>query len=390
MILQKYITRELLTAFFLTISVFLSVVILIIPFSQFQKHTALDSEFLLKILPFFVVMALGYVIPLALLISTIFVFGRLTEDNELIALKSSGIHPGRIILPVVLLGVFFAVIVVFINTRLAPYCSGQTRNLSISAFKSMVFSPIPSAREIRLPNYHIGCTNSAAGNIFENVRILKFDLKTDALLEELYADTAEFQIDEENAILSLNLKKVSDTIWTPTGGQTGSLRATPQIMQSDTMSYQLDVSSLFLPRRKNLGAMSQRELDEMVRLNQTERFRLAEILTEKYRRLAMGLTPLIFILIGTPFGILIRHGNRVAAVAISAIIVFGGYYPVTMFGNFLGSKELLPPLVSVWLANMIMAVAGIGLIYFIIRYDDISIRNLLHQRGAVFGKGGAG
>lgn len=386
MILQKYITRELLTAFFLTISVFLSVVILIIPFSQFQKHTALDSEFLLKILPFFVVMALGYVIPLALLIATIFVFGRLTEDNELVALKSSGVHPGRIILPVVLLGVFFAVIVVFINTRLAPYCSGQTRNLSISAFKSMVFSPIPSAREIRLPNYHIGCAKSV-NNIFENVRILKFDLKTDALLEELYADTAEFQIDEENAILSLNLKKVSDTIWT---GQTGSLRATPQIMQSDTMSYQLDVSSLFLPRRKNLGAMSQRDLDEMVRLNQTERFRLAEILTEKYRRLAMGLTPFIFILIGTPFGILIRHGNRVAAVAISAIIVFGGYYPLTMLGNFLGSKELLPPFVSVWLANMIMAVAGIGLIYFIIRYDDLSIRNLLHRRGAAFGKVGAG
>ena len=42
----------------------------------------------------FVPISLVYIIPLAVLLANLFVFGRLSEDNELLAMKSSGISLG--------------------------------------------------------------------------------------------------------------------------------------------------------------------------------------------------------------------------------------------------------------------------------------------------------
>ncbi|MFH1227097.1 MAG: LptF/LptG family permease [Planctomycetota bacterium] len=359
MLIFKYILREILITFLLTTVVLLSIVILIIPFFQFSRISGvLDEEFFLKVMPYFIPLSLSYIIPMAILVGSVFVFGRLSHDNELIAMKSNGINLVRIIIAPVIIGIALSLIVGYINTRLAPYCISQTRNLSISTFKNRIFSPITTIREIKLPNYRINYNDYQNGT-FYGIRMIKYEINSNNLSQELMAREGKFALDEENAVFSLNLSKVIDTHWQ---NESPGRTASPEVIQSDTMEYQVDISGLFLPRKKNLAAMSERELNNMIAFKNTERFRLREILTEKYRRFALGITPLIFILIGVPAGMLSRQSNRLAGIGVAALIIFVGYYPLMILGNLMGAKGVMPPYIAVWVANGILAAVGLFLI----------------------------
>ncbi|MFA5795025.1 MAG: LptF/LptG family permease [Candidatus Brocadiia bacterium] len=359
MLIFKYISREILITFLLTTVVLLSIVVLIIPFFQFSRISGvLDEEFFLKVMPYFIPLSLGYIIPIAVLAGSVFVFGRLSHDNELIAMKSNGINLIRIIIAPVIIGVVLSLIVGYINTRMAPYCISQTRNLSISTFKNRIFSPMTTVREIKLPNYRINY-NDYQNGIFYGIRMIKYDINGNNLLQDLMAREGRFSLDEENAVFSLNLSRVIDTHWKK---ESVGSAASPEVIQSDTMEYQVDISGLFLPRKKNLAAMSERELNKMIISKNTERFREREILTEKYRRFALGITPLIFILIGVPAGMLSRQSNRLAGIGIAALIIFVGYYPLMILGNLLGAKGGMPPYMAVWVANAVLAVVGLVLL----------------------------
>ncbi|MEK7309357.1 MAG: LptF/LptG family permease [Planctomycetota bacterium] len=378
MIIQRYVIRAWLINLLIVTTTLLAVILLIVPFFQFQKYTALDAEFVFKVLPYFVPISLVYIIPLAVLLASLFVFGRLSEDNELLAMKSSGISLGRITRPILYLTVLLSIGVILINTHLIPYCHAQTRQLTISVFEKRLFSDSRGADEIKLPDGKITYVNYNNG-IFEHVRLLKFGQKREDLVEELSARQGKFEIDKDNARLSLDLNKVYITRWETSpnarsvgreSAAPGKERTTPHLVKSDRLIYKMDVSTLFAPSRRNLASLTNRELNEMLIQYKDNPTKTRQVLFSKYQRYAGGLTPLIFALIGIPIGVLIRKGSKVAGIGISMLIVFVGYYPLTMFSNLLGVKKtVIPVMASVWLGNIIIGLAALALVYYIIKND---------------------
>jgi len=69
----------------------------------------------IKLLPFICLIALQFSLPATLLFSVCCVFGRISADNEIVALKSAGISPLKIIRPMVLLGLLLSIPAVWIN-----------------------------------------------------------------------------------------------------------------------------------------------------------------------------------------------------------------------------------------------------------------------------------
>jgi len=368
MIIQRYVIREWLINLLIVTTVLLAVILLIVPFFQFQKYTAIDEEFIFKILPYFVPISLVYIIPLSVLLASLFVFGRLSEDNELLALKSSGVSLGRITRPVLYLTVILSIGVILINTQLIPYCHSQTRQLTISVFEKRLFEGSRGADEIKLPDGKITYANYN-NNVFESVRLLKFGQKKEDLAEELSAQKGKFKIDEDNAQLSLDMDKVYITRWEKSASGSKE-RTTPHLVKSDRMIYKMDISTLFAPSRRNLASLTNSELDEMLLQYKDNPTKTRQVLFSKYQRYAGGLTPLIFALIGIPIGVLIRKGSKVAGIGISMLIVFVGYYPLTMFSNLLGVKKaVIPVLASVWLGNIVIGLVALALVYYIIKND---------------------
>jgi len=377
MLIQKYVIRQWLTSLLLITIVLLAVVILVVPFFQFQKYTVLDEQFILKVLPYFIPISLVYILPLATLLSCIFVFGRLSEDNELLAIKSSGIPLLRVIRPILMLSFILALGIVLINNHLIPYCQSQTRQLTISAFKSRIFTGSQGADEIKLPLGKLYYGSSKDG-VFESVRLLQYDGTREELTKEISAQRGTFRVDEENAVFSLDLTNVYLTEWRPDkptpGNSIGpdsaeSKAGFPRLLKAGGQVYQIDVSKLFEPSKKNIANMTNEELDDLLAQNQGNANKTRQILMNKYQRFASGLTPLIFAFIGIPIGIIIKKGSRIAGIGAGMLILFVGYYPLMMLGNLTASKAILPVALSVWLANIILGLLAFALIYYIIKND---------------------
>ena len=89
MILQRYVLRELVLVFLLVFLVLLSVVIIAVTLGQVHRYMEVGLGFIIYILPYFIPRVIIYTIPMAILITSIFTFGRLSGDNEILMFDRS-------------------------------------------------------------------------------------------------------------------------------------------------------------------------------------------------------------------------------------------------------------------------------------------------------------
>lgn len=221
-------------------------------------------------------------------------------------------------------------------------------------------SPSLINRTIKLPGGYQIYYNDLIGNIMKDVSVIQLD-KNGNLYQHIKSKEGKLDFSEETSQLTLTLQKVTEVTWEEKGKEPMALP------NSELLKSVVDLSGVLIPKRKNLSTMNQKELTRLVIKNDTSRFRLSEILVEKYRRYAISFAPLLFLLIGIPIGIIIRKGSKVAGLGISALIIFLGYYPLSILGTYLGNMNKMPPSLAIWLPNGIILLIAIILTYIIFK-----------------------
>ena len=96
--IHRYIFRDLLKTFILAtvvLSLVLGLGVMLRPLRQFNVHPAHVPELLLCTLP----ITLTMVLPISALLAATLIYGRLAEDNEIAACRSSGINLLTLIYP---------------------------------------------------------------------------------------------------------------------------------------------------------------------------------------------------------------------------------------------------------------------------------------------------
>ena len=130
-ILRHYVLREHAGPFFFALATLTSLFLL----NQVARHFgdlvgkglggAVIGEFFALSIPFIIAMTM----PMAVLIATLYAFSRLAAENEITALRASGVGMPRILLPVILAGAFFALLMVAFNDQVLPRTNHRLRKL---------------------------------------------------------------------------------------------------------------------------------------------------------------------------------------------------------------------------------------------------------------------
>ena len=121
-IISKYVLKEHLGPLVFALSALTSLLLLNYVAKQFDKLVGkglgwgVIGEFFLLSIPFTVAMTL----PMAVLVSTLYAFSRLAAENEVTALKASGVSLARVMIPVLLGATFLAGLMVWFNDRVLP------------------------------------------------------------------------------------------------------------------------------------------------------------------------------------------------------------------------------------------------------------------------------
>ncbi|MCL2208599.1 MAG: LptF/LptG family permease [Treponema sp.] len=141
--------------------------------------------------------------PFACLVGTLMTVGRLTSDNEILVMLSSGLSYKTVFFPAITLGIIISLISFFVNDVLLPAGTLQFNKLWR---KILVSTPALEleANSVKRFKDTIIVTGGVTGNAIENVLIL--DRTIDGERRIIMAGTAEL-IDAGNEGLSLELEE---------------------------------------------------------------------------------------------------------------------------------------------------------------------------------------
>ncbi|MBN1165155.1 MAG: LptF/LptG family permease [Candidatus Krumholzibacteriota bacterium] len=200
-ILDRYILRNHIPPYFFGLSVITFVFIMDFIFRYLDLFIGKGVE-LLVVLEFFV-LSLGHmfalIIPMSVMPATLMAFGQLASDNEITAMKASGISLYRMILPVLIAAALLAVGLIYYNNVILPESNHKLMNLMIDIgkmkptlkFKENIFSS-------ELPGYTILIQekNDKTGEI-KKVQI--FEKKKTGVPTTIIAEKGKmFFIEEDN------------------------------------------------------------------------------------------------------------------------------------------------------------------------------------------------
>jgi len=138
--LQLYVLRDTVRALvpaFMTL-----VVIMAVAFCLQLLNDGLDVVRLRMLLPPLVSYCVPMVLPSAFLTAVIMTFGRLSADNEMLAIRAAGISPLRVIYPVLAVAALLSAVVAYCQFETVPRARGRLKALKYRALQQILMDQV--------------------------------------------------------------------------------------------------------------------------------------------------------------------------------------------------------------------------------------------------------
>ncbi len=209
-LLTRYILKQLLVPFLFSL-----LIIVFVLFTQFLLR-AID-RFLGKGLEIGVILEylflnLGWItalaVPMAVLIAALMSFGQFSEDNEITAMRSSGISFLTIVRPAMLFGVTVALILTYFNNFIMPEMNFRARMLSGDIYRKRPDMHIEPGHFVdNLPDYSM-IIRDKEGDTMKDVRI--FSKGRAESQTSIYSETGHLSTIDDAIILELHQGEIHE------------------------------------------------------------------------------------------------------------------------------------------------------------------------------------
>ena len=135
--IDRYIFKEHLVPFVLSLLVLLFILLANFMLKSIDKFLGkgLEISILVEYLFYNMAWILALAVPMAVLISTLTAFGRLSSDNEITAMRATGISTIKLLRAPLLFGVIVAAVMTYFNNQILPDMNHNARSLSVNISK---------------------------------------------------------------------------------------------------------------------------------------------------------------------------------------------------------------------------------------------------------------
>lgn len=304
---------------------------------------------------------LPVVLPLALLVSLLYVLGKLHRANELIAMRAAGVGILRMTRPIWVVGVLCCGLAAWLNTTVVPWSVEHSRSLEETLrFQSESKKELPGDRIGA--SYSVAFDNQLAGRMWFFNRYSRFQARGYGVsVHELDGERRETrrilaaEAWYDPALPGWRFKHGRDLTFRP---ETGELLNAPPFAELAAPAYR-ERPELMLALTTKPSDLSLHQLREVIDHLEVEHSPKLTIYAVRYFKLiADTLGPLIVIAIAIPFAV---AGVRVnPAVGVSKSIgLFFLYYLLSNFATSLATRQIVDPVVAAWVPNCGMIVLAL-------------------------------
>jgi lipopolysaccharide export system permease protein len=367
--IDRYIIREILVPFLLGLAVFTGILLIarILKLVELVVNRGVPLLEVLKLFSYIMPAFLEVTVPMALLLGVLIAFGRLSSDSEIVALHTSGVSLYQLMRPVVA----FALVIYFVTLGLSMYARPWGNRL------------------LRDGLYEIAKVRASAGirqQVFNDdfkglvIYVEEIEPPGTTLKGILISDTrnpnqrntifARLGIVVNNeATQTLTLRLIDGSIHTfDATGRTYS--------KTDFSLYDLN-----LDLDTALARVHQRELEP----NEMTIGELRQAIAEKtaagkaslaeqvelQRKFSIPFACLVFAMVAVPLGVQPTRAVRSRGFSTSLVLILG-YYLMLSLGESLGERGTLPPVVALWIPNVVLAALGVTLLLRAARETSLS------------------
>jgi lipopolysaccharide export system permease protein len=358
--LDKYLLRQFLTILAMAILGFVTVFVIVDLIENIDKF--IDNSVHLKIIFLFYLYTLPWFfsigLPMATLIATVFSIGLMAKRNEWTAMKSSGISLYRIAVPLVLAGIVLSIISYELDNYLVVNGNEKVTKIEQKHMR----------RKARRNTFR-------TSKILHDVLLQKQEIVHISLgkysISGMEADNATIVFLENGILIKrIDAKKLfwndSLSLWNMNNYSIRNFNENGEEIEVNIASTDTLINANFTPgditkQFKSPDEMNFNELTERIALLKENGVKTVRWEVARYNKVSFSLTSLIVILFGLPLAVSKQKGGLAFAAGMSVFIIFA-YYTFIKFGQSLGYKEVLDPLISAWIGNVIFTIGGIILL----------------------------
>jgi lipopolysaccharide export system permease protein len=329
---------------------------------------------------------LPFSIPATTLFATCVVYGRLSHDNEILALKSAGVNILRVTWPALFLGLVMSAVTMGLYYQLIPSTYYMMRARALNDIEEFLYARLKKEHCIKgdkkIP-FSIWVSH-VQGPWLQDPLFERqdgnggYDLTVRAREGRLQVDMEKRQI---HVIMRMGTALKSDGskwnflhhVWDldlPADyGQDLKLRpramSCPEIVQR-RQEIKAEEERLVLDIASHMGpSVIPETLAEHLKNLKNERERrqieITSLEAELLMRPALSLGCFCFVLVGCPVGIWFGKSDYLSAFITSFLPIVFIYYPVYLCGTNLAKGGKLPLVAGIWAANAIIALIGLAL-----------------------------
>jgi len=301
---------------------------------------------------YFIPSLLTFVIPISLLLSILITMGRMSADDEIIALKASGISLFQLSRPILIVS-----LIAYLITNLFAIYISPAANLSL---KRLVFDIAKNKAEI-------GIKQRIFNSDFDGITLYVDSLpaKSNRLKGVMISDTRQTDIPStiiaEEGFLIPQPQEFALLLYLKNGSIHRLNKKQNSYQKIDFKTYNLNLNPPNFDSKKNgkikkKKEMSVTELSNFAAENKDRKKRYP-ILVELHSRLAIPFACLVFGLLSVPLGVNAPRSGKSYGFVIGLFLILI-YYIFFSVGKNFGSTGVLHPVVAMWMPNLIFLVCA--------------------------------
>ncbi len=405
--LNRMIFWELVRVFLMSLGT-LTGLFLVVGVVDQASRLGLTVSQIVRIIPLLAPSLLPLTIPATTLFASCVVYGRLSHDNEVVALKAAGVHLYNIAKPTLLLGVLTTIVAGALYHTTIPVTQKRFYEEVLSDPEEVLYNMIRRDRCLRHPSlpYVLYVRDVQGKRLIDVVikrRVKERDPATGAEVFTGYgvvarAREAQLHVDLTAGTLSINSDRFAlyDKAAAGVTGQTGPFTMDIPDSVSGKEARQ-KISTLTWHELPQTIIRVRKELDELLQrraAHQAEIERIADpkvrslmkaelgnykwqvdaktrhlrnVQSEIYSRPALAFSCLVFAIIGCPVGIWANRADYLSTFLVSFLPTLLVYYPLLLAGTDMGKNGRVPLAVGCWFADVVMTILGLTLMWRLLR-----------------------
>jgi len=385
-ILHRMILWELVKVFVMSL-VGITGILLMAGIVAEASQQGLGPGQIFEAIPLLIPSTLPYTIPATTLFATCVVYGRLAADNEILAIKSSGVNILQVARPGLILGVVMSGVTWGLYYNVIPMSHLLLRQLIFNDAEELLYSMLRKQKCINYSQtpYAMWVRNVEGRKLIDPViKGRNAQNKTNFVA---YAKEAELRVDMAHRKLSIRMR--NGTATASDGGSDIAFETRVQEIdlpsnfgaddENERRPRDLTWDQMFQRRRvlESGDAEAEKAIEKAandpaaVKKMRTEqeydRQKIVWINVELLMRPSLSAGCFCFILVGCPVGIWFSRSDYLSAFIICFLPIVVVYYPLMLCGTGIAKEGHYNAALLVWGADIFMAVIGATLFWRLLR-----------------------